>query len=113
MLLMTWFNRSVPYYGEMQRMIAELSADHAKEGSYVYDLGCSTGTTMIGMNTFVPENIDFIGVVDSSQMLEKCDTKLKEAGFTRKYQLVNADLNRNVGNQKNASVVVCCVWHCV
>src|ERR1700749_1748247 len=79
-------NRSVPYYGEMQRMIAELAADHAREGTYVYDLGCSTGTTMIGMNTSVPENIEFIGVDDSAEMLEKCDTKLKEAGFTRNYQ---------------------------
>ena len=55
-------NRSVPYYGEMQRMTAELAADHAKEGSFVYDLGCSTGTTMIGMNTLVPESIEFIGI---------------------------------------------------
>ena len=101
-------NRSVPYYGEMQRMIAELAADHAKDGTYVYDLGCSTGTTMIGMNTLVPENIEFIGVDDSSQMLEKCDTKLQEAGFTRKYQLVNADLNKSV-DIKNASVVVLCL----
>lgn len=101
-------NRSVPYYGEIQRMTAELAADHAKEGSYVYDLGCSTGTTMIGMNTAVPENIEFIGVDDSTQMLEKCDVKLKEAGFTRKYQLVNADLNKNV-DIKNASVVVLCL----
>ena len=101
-------NRSVPYYGEMQRMTAELAADHAKEGSYVYDLGCSTGTTMIGMNTAVPENIEFIGIDDSAQMLEKCDIKLKEAGFTRKYQLVNADLNKSV-EIKNASVVVLCL----
>ena len=101
-------NRSVPYYGEMQRMIAELAADRAKEGSYVYDLGCSTGTTMIGMNEFVPENIEFIGVDDSPEMLEKCDTKLKEIGFARKYQLVNADLNQSV-EIKNASVVVLCL----
>lgn len=101
-------NRSVPFYGEMQRMIAELSADHAKENSYVYDLGCSTGTTMIGMNTLVPENIEFIGVDDSPQMLEKCDDKLKEIGFTRKYQLVNADLNKGVAIE-NASVVVSCL----
>ena len=26
-------NRSVPYYGEIQRMMAELAADHAKEGA--------------------------------------------------------------------------------
>jgi tRNA (cmo5U34)-methyltransferase len=30
---------------EIQRMMAELAADHAREGSFVYDLGCSTGTT--------------------------------------------------------------------
>lgn len=101
-------NRSVPYYGEMQRMIAELAADHAKQDSYVYDLGCSTGTTMIGMNTTVPENIEFIGVDDSAQMLEKCDAKLKEAGLTRKYQLVNADLSKGV-QISNASVVVLCL----
>lgn len=101
-------NRSVPYYGEMQRMIAELAADHAKEGSYVYDFGCSTGTTMIGMNTFVPENIEFVGVDDSPEMLQKCDVKLKEAGFKRNYTLVNADLNENV-EVKNASVAVLCL----
>jgi len=101
-------NRSVPYYGEMQRMISELAADHAKEGSYVYDLGCSTGTTMIGMNTTVPETIQFVGVDDSLQMLDKCDAKLKEAGFTRPYKLLTADLNNSV-EIENASVVVLCL----
>ncbi len=101
-------NRSVPFYGEIQRMIAELAADHVKPDTYVYDLGCSTGTTMIGMNTLVPENIAFVGVDDSTQMLEKCDAKLKEAGFPRPYKLVTADLNQGVVIE-NASVVVLCL----
>lgn len=101
-------SRSVPFYGEMQRMIAELAADRAQQGSYVYDLGCSTGTTMIGMNTLVPENIEFVGVDDSPEMLAKCDSKLKEAGFTRDYKLVNADLNQTV-EINNASVAVLCL----
>lgn len=101
-------NRSVPYYGEMQRMIAELAADHAKQGTNVYDLGCSTGTTMIGMNTTVPDSIQFVGVDDSPQMLEKCDAKLKEVGFTRPYKLITADLNKAV-QIENASVVVLCL----
>jgi tRNA (cmo5U34)-methyltransferase len=101
-------SRSVPFYGEMQRMIAELAADRAQEGSYVYDLGCSTGTTMIGMNTLVPENIEFVGVDDSPEMLAKCDSKLKEAGFTRAYKLVNSDLNQTV-EINNASVAVLCL----
>ena len=84
-------NRSVPYYGEIQRMMAELAADHAREETFVYDLGCSTGTTMIGMNTMVDQNIKFIGVDDSQEMLDKCKSKLMELGFSRPYELRCAD----------------------
>jgi tRNA (cmo5U34)-methyltransferase len=101
-------NRSVPYYGEMQRMMAELAADHAKPGTLVYDLGCSTGTTMIGMDTMVDKNIKFVGVDDSPQMLDKCKSKLMELGFSRDYDLKLADLNQGV-EINNASVVVLCL----
>ena len=101
-------NRSVPFYGEIQRMMAELAADRAVEGTMVYDLGCSTGTTMIGMNTMVYPTIKFIGIDDSDVMLHKCDEKLKSIGFTRPYELINADLNAGV-QISNASVVVLCL----
>src|SRR5262245_10104455 len=89
-------NRSVPYYGEIQRMMAELASNHAKEGADVYDLGCSTGTTMIGMNTMVDQNIRFIGIDDSQEMLDKCKSKLMELGFSRDYELRCVDLNQGV-----------------
>jgi tRNA (cmo5U34)-methyltransferase len=101
-------NRSVPYYGEIQRMIAELAATHAKEGTDIYDLGCSTGTTMIGMDTLVNQNIRFVGIDDSQQMLDKCKSKLLERGFSRDYELRCADLNKGV-KISNASVVVLCL----
>ncbi len=101
-------SRSVPFYGEMQRMMAELAADHAVEGSDIYDLGCSTGTTMIGMDTMVNPSIRFIGVDDSQEMLDKCKSKLMEVGFSRNYDLRTADLNNGVQIQ-NASVVVLCL----
>jgi len=101
-------NRSVPYYGEMQRMIAELAADHAKKNSYVYDLGCSTGTTMIGMDTMVDQDIVFVGVDDSQEMLDKCKSKLMEIGFSRDYELSCTDLGKGV-KIENASVVVLCL----
>lgn len=101
-------SRSVPYYGEIQRMIAELAADQVQGGTDIYDLGCSTGTTMIGMNSLIPDDIRFIGIDDSAQMLEKCDSKLKEAGFKRPYDLRVADLNQGV-EISNASVVVLCL----
>jgi len=101
-------NRSVPYYGEIQRMMAELAADHAKEGSDVYDLGCSTGTTMIGMDTLVNPKVRFVGIDDSQEMLDKCKLKLLEIGFSREYELRCADLSQGV-KIDNASVVVLCL----
>lgn len=101
-------NRSVPFYEEIQRMIAELAADRAIQGTDIYDLGCSTGTTMIGMNTLVAENIRFIGIDDSVEMLKKCSEKLKEAGFKRPLELKVADLQGNI-EIVNASVVVLCL----
>ena len=101
-------NRSVPFYGEIQRMMAELAADHAGEGSFVYELGCSTGTTMIGMDTMVDPDIRFIGMDDSQEMLDKCKSKFEEIGYKRKYELRCTDLGQGV-KIENASVVVLCL----
>ncbi|WP_234737007.1 carboxy-S-adenosyl-L-methionine synthase CmoA [Tellurirhabdus bombi] len=101
-------NRSVPFYEEFQRMLGELTADHAQPGTDVYDLGCSTGTTLIHMDSLVDNNIRFIGIDDSRQMLDKCDRKLREFGFTRPFELRVADLNQRV-EVSNASVVVLCL----
>lgn len=100
--------RSVPFYPEMQRMIAELAGTHAAEGTNVYDLGCSTGTSLLLMDETVKPGIRFVGVDDSQQMLEKCKQKLEEAGFTRPYNLEVADLNGEL-KINNASVVVLCL----
>ncbi|MGN7888617.1 carboxy-S-adenosyl-L-methionine synthase CmoA [Dyadobacter endophyticus] len=101
-------SRSVPYYNEMQRMLAEIAADHVKEGTFVYDLGCSTGTTLIGLDELIPSDIRFIGIDESQEMLDKCDLKLKEAGFVRPYDLVPGDLHQQLPIT-NGSVVILCL----
>ncbi|MGG7661562.1 carboxy-S-adenosyl-L-methionine synthase CmoA [Dyadobacter sp. BHUBP1] len=101
-------SRSVPYYNEMQRMLAEIAADHVKEGTLVYDLGCSTGTTLIGLDQLIPSDIRFIGIDESQEMLDKCDVKLKEAGFVRPYDLVAGDLHQPLPIS-NGSVVILCL----
>lgn len=101
-------NRSVPFYGEIQRMTAELAAGYAKPETDVYDLGCATGTTLIGMNATVDKNIRFIGIDDSQDMLAKCRSKLEQAGFKRPFELKVADLNGKV-DISNASVVILCL----
>ncbi|NNE77220.1 MAG: carboxy-S-adenosyl-L-methionine synthase CmoA [Pricia sp.] len=100
--------RSVPYYKEMQRMIAELTKDFAKQGTNVYDLGCSTGTTMINLDKVLHENIGFVGIDNSEEMLIKCEANLKEAGVKRKVAYEMQDLNCNI-EMDNPSVVIFCL----
>lgn len=97
--------RSVPFYHEIQRMIAEMAADFAVEGTQIYDLGCSTGTTILNLDPVVPRNIKFIGVDYSPEMLERCRKNLEEKAFTRNHELRCADLNHGVAIQ-NASMVL-------
>jgi tRNA (cmo5U34)-methyltransferase len=71
-------------------------------------LGCSTGTTMIGLNPLVEASVKFIGIDDSPEMLKKCGVKLEQEGLTRPYELVLDDLHKDV-KIENASVVILCL----
>lgn len=101
-------NRSVPFYNEMQRLIAELGKDFAQPDTNLYDLGCSTGTSMILLDKTVDPSIHFIGLDDSEEMLDKCRTKFDNNELTRSHELKYADLNQGV-KLHNASVVNMCL----
>lgn len=97
--------RSVPFYDEMQRMTGEIAADFAVDGTNLYDLGCSTGTTFLYLDPIIPQGVHFVGLDNSPDMLEQARLKIEEAGIQRPYTLVTADLNSGV-HLENASVVV-------
>lgn len=100
--------RSVPFYLEIQRMMTEIAKDFATPGTNVYDLGCSTGTTLINLDKVLPPDVSFVGIDDSEEMLKKCKGNFETAGVTRKYSLERVDLNQGV-TLNNASVVVICL----
>lgn len=100
--------RSVPFYLEIQRMITELAADFALEGTQIYDLGCSTGTTMMNLDKVIDPKIRFVGIDNSDEMLKSCKKNLKSAGITRDIDLVKADINNGV-LLENPSVVILCL----
>jgi tRNA (cmo5U34)-methyltransferase len=100
--------RSVPFYLEIQRMIAELTRDYAQANSNVYDLGCSTGTTLLNLNEYVDDSVCFYGIDSSEQMLEKCRNNLNQAGVTRTVNLELGNLNKPL-EIENASVVILCL----
>jgi len=101
-------SRSVPFYGEIQRMIGDLSQDFALPGTNYYDLGCSTGNSLLAMDHLLDDGVNFVGIDESEEMLEKCEKKFKEAGLKRKYTLEYGDLNSGI-MIKNAAVVNLCL----
>jgi tRNA (cmo5U34)-methyltransferase len=98
-------SRSVPFYGEMQRMITEIAADYATPGSRIYDLGCATGTTLEVLDPVVDPRVEFVGIDNAEDMLQRCREKLEGAGMTRPLRLECADLNAGCAIE-NASVVL-------
>lgn len=98
-------DRSIPLYGELQRMIGELAAEYAQPDSVIYDLGCSTGITMSTLMKAVPdETVRFTGLDYSEAMLDRARQRL-ESGEDRRWALQHADLNHGYSFE-NASVIV-------
>lgn len=99
-------SRSVPYYEEMQRMTVELVGDFARDNTSIYDIGCSTGTTlaMIDQQISPPKKITLVGIDNSRQMLRKAKEKLSAAQLTHPYQLKCVDIHKKLPIE-NASAV--------
>ena len=65
-------DRPVPFYKQVIEMTAEILGHSLVAGDTVYDLGCSTGTTLLYLAR-MPDNskFNFIGVDNSEAMLDK------------------------------------------
>ena len=98
-------SRSVPFYGEIQRMTAELAAEFAVPGSTLYDLGCSTGTTMVALESWVDPSVSFVGYDNSPEMAERARQKLAATPSPRRREVRLADLHRPFAVE-DASVTV-------
>ncbi|CBW27221.1 conserved hypothetical protein [Halobacteriovorax marinus SJ] len=74
-------SRSVPFYDEIHRIILDL-VDRKYNGGAIYDLGCSTATTISILDKhFKKRGIpspDYIGIDNSSPMLVKAKEKIKK-----------------------------------
>ncbi|HVN40718.1 MAG TPA: carboxy-S-adenosyl-L-methionine synthase CmoA [Myxococcota bacterium] len=98
-------SRSVPFYGEVQRMCAELASDFAVAGTNLYDLGCSTGTTLLELDSVVGPGVRFVGVDNSPEILERARRKLAERELAHPYELIERDLHHGLVLE-NASAVI-------
>jgi len=100
--------RSVPFYLEMQRMMSEIIPDYVRPNTSIYDLGCSTGTTLLSLDKRLDQSVRFVGVDSSAEMIENSRNNFKNNGLTHPYELITADLYKPF-EIKDASVVVMCL----
>lgn len=99
-------NRSVPYYSDIQRMMAEIARAFAQSGTCIYDLGCSTGTTLLNISRNISDpKITIVGVDSSESMLKEAKAKLRKSKVPNDIRLKKLDLNDNI-KFRNASVVI-------
>jgi len=98
--------RSVPFYDESQKMISTIAADFYRDKSRIYDLGCSTGNTIIKIHDKLKDDKpEIIGIDSSSPVIGKAREKIKEAGIDGgEVRLLCEDIMET--DISNASVVI-------
>ena len=100
--------RSVPFYLEQQAMIRELAKKFFVPETNVYDLGCSTGTTLVNLGLeFAGRAKQIIGYDNAEPMLAKAREKMNANEMGDAVALKCVDLNGSFALD-NASVVTMC-----
>lgn len=102
--------RSVPFYLEQQSIIQEAARKFYVPGTRVYDLGCSTGTTLMGLGQRLGPQARLIGYDNSKPMLDRACRNVENANLADRIELRCADLNQDLAEAplENASVVTMC-----
>jgi tRNA (cmo5U34)-methyltransferase len=103
--------RSVPFYAEQQRMIVEIVRRFWIPGTVVYDLGCSTATTLMAVGRELGPDARLVGYDNSEPMLEKARRRIREAGDVGQIEVGLADFNGDLETLRlDGSSVVLMAW---
>ncbi len=86
-------DRSVPCYRQLIGMTSQLLKEFLKDGDRIYDLGCSTGTTMLELCRHLsPIDVHLIGVDNSPAMLKKASLKADVYAKKEQLQFIEGDI---------------------
>ena len=76
-------------------MVSEILGRSLQKGDTVYDLGCSTGTTLLCLARLLESlNLKFIGVDNSKAMLIKAVRKAEMYSLAERIEFINEDITR-------------------
>ncbi|WP_448874175.1 carboxy-S-adenosyl-L-methionine synthase CmoA [Desulfobulbus propionicus] len=86
-------NRSIPYYQTVIEGMAQLISRNASKGTVLYDLGCSTGTTLLELSRRLPaDRFRYVGIDNAPAMLEKARKKSAMFGKSGLIEFREADI---------------------
>jgi tRNA (cmo5U34)-methyltransferase len=83
-------NRSVPFYRQMLELTTTFALKYCEENSRIYDLGCSTASTLINIGKHTDKNLELIGIDNSSAILQRAHNKSKAFGID--IELIDSDI---------------------
>ncbi|MBI2518915.1 MAG: carboxy-S-adenosyl-L-methionine synthase CmoA [Bdellovibrio sp.] len=76
-------SRSIPFYNEIHKMILDVAKFELPTHARIYDLGCSTGHTILALEQeaqILDRHFSYVGVDSSAPMIAVCHKKLKARG---------------------------------
>ena len=86
-------DRSIPFYKQVIEMTAEILGRFLQAGDRVFDLGCSTGTTLLFLaRELEGRNLAFTGVDNSKAMLAKAIRKAEMYSMAGSIDFVEQDI---------------------
>ena len=86
-------SRSIPFYGDVIDSIAEIVRRHAIAGTAVYDLGCSTGTTLLELvHRLTEEDLTYIGMDNAPAMISKAKRKAEQFSRGSLVRFIEGDI---------------------
>ena len=86
-------SRSVPCYKQVIDMVSTLLEKFTRPGDIIYDLGCSTGTTLLEMSRRLSHrNLNFIGIDNSGPMIAKATLKAEMLSRQDSIRFVTGDI---------------------
>jgi len=82
--------RSVPFYEEAMALTKRFALAYLRDGGRLYDLGCSTATTLLDIERDLKVAAELVGIDNAASMLEQARRKL--GVFESNIRLEEADI---------------------
>ncbi|CAG37819.1 carboxy-S-adenosyl-L-methionine synthase CmoA [Desulfotalea psychrophila] len=99
-------DRSVPFYKEVIQASAQLLQRHLKENDSVYDLGSSTGTTLLELSRVLKrQDISYVGIDASKPMLEKARLKAELYSKGDQFSFLEEDITQFCHQEAGAVIL--------